>query len=345
MESRQREGKLGGILLGGVGIQAHDAADHPDEREEEDEHPDDAEHVEHQVRHRRPPCLRVRAQRSQVRRDRRADVLAHHQGDALEDGNRPGCAEDHRDGHQRRRALHQRSQDRADQKEKQDRAVIGLETREEGDHLRLAREIHFHTRLLEHPEGEQQEGKTEEEIAEIAVLADLDQDDADKEGRPHDIDDVEGEAGGHDPRAHRRADVGPHDNRDGLSEGKQGRIHERDRHDGGRGGRLDRYGHQGACRHAGEPVRGHRAQQVTQLRARHLLEGLAHHLHSEYQEGDRAQELQGNQHVCRIMVQRYTRRSFPSREKINCNRILMPISGFVTAQKSLFPILRKPLKV
>ena len=36
---------------------------------------------------------------------------------------------------------------------------------------------------------------------------------------------------------------------------------------------------------------------MTELRTCHLLQSLAHHLHAEYQEGDGAQEFQGNKHM------------------------------------------------
>ena len=296
MERCQREGKLGGVLLGGIRIQAHDAADHPDEREEENEHPDDAEHVEHQVRHSGPSRLRIRAHRGEVRRNRGADVLTHNQRDTLIDGDSSRRAQDHRNGHQRRGTLHHGRQDRTDQQEQQYGAVIGLETREEGDDGRLAGQVHFHTRLLQHSQGKEQEGKAEEEIADVAVLAQLDQDNARKKGRPHHVCHIEGETGRHDPRTHRRTDVRTHDDRNGLGEREQGRVHEGHRHHGGGGGGLDRDGHERTGGNPGETVGGHRAQQVTKLRARHLLEGLAHHFHAVDQEGDRAEKFQDDKH-------------------------------------------------
>ena len=83
------------------------------------------------------------------------------------------------------------------QQEQQDGPVVGLETREEGDDGRFAGQVHLDARLLQHAQRKEQEGKTEEEIADVAVLAQLDQDDAHEEGRPHHIRHVEGETGRH----------------------------------------------------------------------------------------------------------------------------------------------------
>ena len=63
-----------------------------------------------------------------------------------------------------------------------------------------------------------------------------DKDDTYKEGWPDQICDVEGEAGRHDPGAHCGTDVGTHNDRYGLSQRQQGRIHERHRHYGCRSG-------------------------------------------------------------------------------------------------------------
>ena len=108
--------------------------------------------------------------------------------------------------------------DRPDEEEQQDSPVIGLETRKEVDHGRFAGQIHLHARGLEHAQCEEQETETEKEIAQIAVPSDLNQDNADEESRPDDIDNIEGESCRHDPGAHRGADIGAHDDRNGLGQ-------------------------------------------------------------------------------------------------------------------------------
>ena len=190
--------------------------DEPDEREERDEHPDDAEHIEQQVRHSRPPRLCIGIEGGQVGRDGSTDVLAHDQGDTLEDGDGARGAQHHRNGHQGRGTLYDGGKDRADEQEQQDRAVIRLERRKEIHDGRLARQVHVNARLLEHSQRKQQERQSEQEITHIPVLPQLDQQDADQERRPHHIGDIERETRRHDPGAHRRADVRAHNDRNGL---------------------------------------------------------------------------------------------------------------------------------
>ena len=101
VEHRQGEGKLGRGLRIGRRVEAHDAADHPHEGEEAAEDPDHAEYVEQQVGQGGAAGLRIGRHRGDVGGKRGTDVLTHHQGDTLIDGNGTRSAEHHRDGHQR----------------------------------------------------------------------------------------------------------------------------------------------------------------------------------------------------------------------------------------------------
>ena len=294
MEGSQGKGELGGALLGGFGVQAHDAAHHSHEGEEEDEHPAHAEDVEQHVGHGRTAGLRVGAEGGQVGGDGGANVLTHHQGDTLEDGDGARRAQHHGDGHEGGRALDNGREDGSDEEEQQDGSVVCLEAGEEIYHGRIAGEVQVRSRLLEHAQGEKEERQAEEEVSDIAVFSQLDEDDAHKESGPYHVGNVEGETGRHDPGAHGGADVGAHDDGDGLSQGEQRCIHEGYRHDGGCGGGLDGYGYEGTGEDAGEPVGGHGAQEVSQLGTRHFLERLAHHLHAVNEQGDGAEEFQSD---------------------------------------------------
>ena len=256
-----------------------------------------AEDVEQKVGHSCAAGLRVCVQGGEVGRHRGSDVLAHDERDTLEDRDRTGRAEDHGDGHQGRRTLHERGQQGANQQEQQHGQVVRLETGEEADHGRIAGQVELGPGLLEHAEREEQERQAEQEVAEIAAFARLDEDDRDQKHRPDHVRNVERKAGGHDPRAHGGSDVRAHDNGYRLAERQQGRVHERHCHNGGCSRRLYGHGHQRACSHAGEAVGRHLAQQVAQLRSRHFLQGLAHHLHTVDEQGYRAQKLKSDKKI------------------------------------------------
>ena len=218
MEGGQHEAQLGGVggKAGGglrhIDIVAYPAADHVDERMEDAQHPDDAEDVEHHVRHRRPPGLRVGSQCSEVRRDRRTDVLAQHQCDALVNRQHAGGTENHRDGHDGGRTLHAHCQNTADEQEHYRREeTSGVELAEEVEHSLVVCQVHVDARLAQCSQSEEHERDAEEEVADELAFLGVDQDYADKEGRPHKVGDVEREAGRHDPCRQCRADVGTHD--------------------------------------------------------------------------------------------------------------------------------------
>ena len=112
VEGCKHEGQLGcvGIEARGAffhfGVEAYPAANEVDEGLEHTENPEHAEYVEHHVRHRRPSGLRVGGEGCHVGGDGRADVLAHHEGDALVDGQYAGGTEYHRNRHDGCRTLH-----------------------------------------------------------------------------------------------------------------------------------------------------------------------------------------------------------------------------------------------
>ena len=281
VEGSQREGELcGGMRERGVGgVETHESARHVDEVAEHCEHPDDAHHIEEQVAEGGAARLGVGRERHEVGRERGADVLAHNQRDAEVNGQVGLRAEHHGDGHERRGALQDARQDGAKEQEQQDGGeAIGVEAGEEG--LQGAHLLGWHLRLAEGGQGQEHKGYTKEEIAYVTAFLRIDKQQSDEENWPHEIAYLKREAGRHDPGRERGADVGAHDDRDGLDKGEQSGVDERDGHHGGGGRRL--YGD--GCKHTREHSRyavgGHGAKHMAKLGSCQLLQSLAHYLHT-----------------------------------------------------------------
>ena len=82
---------------------------------------------------------------------------------------------------------------------------------------------------------EQQQAQAEEEVADVAVLLHVDEDDAQEEADVADDADVERHTCRHDPGRQRGADIGSHNDTDGLRKSEQASIDERHGHHGGGG--------------------------------------------------------------------------------------------------------------
>ena len=80
-------------------------------------------------------------------------------------------------------------------------------------------EVHLLTRCAERRDSEEHECHTEEEVADITVALAVDEQQGDEERGEHEVRHVEREAKRHNPRRERSADIGTHNNRDGLSKG------------------------------------------------------------------------------------------------------------------------------
>ena len=98
----------------------------------------------------------------------------------------------------------------------------------------------------------------------------------------------------HNPRRESCSDVGTHNYGYCLSQGKQSGRNERHRHD-----RCCRRRLHGACnkrsgKHSAESVRGHPSKNVSQTRACHFLQGIAHHLHSVNKKSQRTEQFKNN---------------------------------------------------
>ena len=200
-------------------------------------------------------------------------------------------AERHGDGHDGRRRLHAERQDGAHEQEEQRRPDARVvEVGEEGVHgLGI---LAFHGRLargFQRAQTQEEEGHAEEEVADDAVLLHVDEDDAEEEHGIDVVRNVERKSQRHDPGRDGRPDVGTHDDRDGLHQREQARVDKRHGHQRGGRRRLDGCGYEHTGEHTGEAVGGHSPENMAQLRAGHLLKGVAHRLHTKHEKCERTE--------------------------------------------------------
>ena len=154
--------------------------------------------------------------------------------------------------------------------------------------------MHVLTCLAQHGQGKDEEGQTEQEVADVAVLLLINQDDADEESRIGQVAHVERHTCRHNPSRQRRTDVGTHNHRDGLCQRQQTGIDKRHRHHRGSRRRLHTGCHQRTCQHTRKAIGGHGSEDVSQLRTRHLLQRFTHRFHTEHQQCQRAQQRENN---------------------------------------------------
>ena len=117
----------------------------------------------------------------------------------------------------------------------------------------------------EQHEGKEQKGNTEQKVADEAPTLGVDEHDADKKGWEDDHAQVDIEAKRHDPRREGGADVGSHDDGNGLGEGQKAGVDKAHRHYGGSGRRLNGTGDKHSCEHSRKTIGGHSAQNAAQL--------------------------------------------------------------------------------
>lgn len=212
-------------------IVAHEAAHEIDERAEQQQYPADAEQVEEHVGEGGAARLRVCRERGDVRGHGGADVLAHHERDALVDGQHAARAEYHCYRHDGCRRLHAHGEDAADyQEHERGGEARGVERREEVEHRLVLAEVHVDARLAQRAEAEEHERHAEEEVAHVLALLVIYEDKGDEECRIHEVGYVEREPRRHDPCRERGADVGAHDHRYCLCQGEQPGVDERHGH-------------------------------------------------------------------------------------------------------------------
>ena len=269
----------------------------PDEPEDRQAH-HGADEVKVEVDEGGPSRGTVGAHGGEEGRDGGADVLAHDDGDGhgvgdgsrgaegLEDTDRGGGGLD--DGRQRRAGQDAQDGVGKDQEEAREGLAVG-----EGGHG-AAHGLH-----ARHQDGEAQKGRAG--VPADAALGPQHQQDAD-EGQDG------GEGGGlqelqhqavpldaaeaQEPGGDGGADVGAHDDADGLAELHEAGVHEAHHHDGGGGGGLDHRRDAETQQQRPEGAAGHAGEDVFQPGARGLLQGVPHDVHAEEEEGQAPDEIQ-----------------------------------------------------
>ena len=305
VEGCQHNGQFGCQLRSGkvviVGVIAHHGAHHIDKGIEQAEHPQHANQVEHQMRRGSSPCLCVGSQCGKVGSGGGTDVLAHDQGDAKVDGQHARGAEQDGDGHHGCRRLHDAGDDGADGKEDKDGEVaLCVERAEEADDRGVVLQVQLLACRTEQHQREEQEGNTKEEVANVSLTLRVDEHDAQKERGIHHCREVNVVSQTHNPCCQCGADIGSHDHRYGLCQRHQSGIDKRHRHHGGGRRRLHCASYKHTSEHTGEAVGGHGTKDVAQLRTCHLLQRLAHHLHSVDEQRQRTNDFKEypNRHNC-----------------------------------------------
>ena len=139
-----------------------------------------------------------------------------------------------------------------------------------------------------------QEQKTEAQDAQADALHTLGLgDERNQEADEHERQDVIGDFEGDDLRRDRGADVGAQNDRNGLGQAHQARAHEADRHDR-RGARALQHGRrQRAGQNAENRIFSQKGKDILHLFAGDLLQVVAHHIHTEDEDGKAAKKTQG----------------------------------------------------
>ena len=289
---RQRDAVHGRRLV--ENLRREDQLDKAEERQNDR----DADHVEHQMHHRRAAGVFIGADRGKHGRDRRADVLTH------DDGNGGGIADGSGHGQRLKNAdgggagLDDRGQNRSGE-HAEHRMLEGKEEIDELRHVfqpgdRAAHGVH----------AEHQRGKAEQDHAGVlfaAVLAEHVENDADerehrrKGGRLEQthpdaaaVDAAEAEQ----PCRDRGADVGTHDDVDGLPERHKPGVYKANDHDSRCGRALNDGRYAETRQKARHDLSGHFSKQLTELSACAALQRLPHEVHAEQKQAKAADHCQ-----------------------------------------------------
>ena len=138
------------------------------------------------------------------------------------------------DGHDSCRRLHDAGYDRASEEKCEDGEIAaGVEGGEELDDVGIVSKVHVAPHAAEHDERPEEEGQAEEKFSCHAMALLVDEQHAYEEGGKHDDGEVDVVAQRHNPGRERRADVGAHDDGNGLSQSEQSGRDKRDGHDRG----------------------------------------------------------------------------------------------------------------
>ena len=248
-------------------------------------------------------CVAVDADGADDRSNGGADVLAHDDGNggAVADGagEGQGLQNTNRSGG----GLDDGGEDRAEQ-HTQDGIGEGGEQAGEGGHFRnglhgAAHELHAghqHGEAHQHPADvpaalllgshDEQNADEGQQGREILGFEELHEDVAALKARQ-----------GQDPGGDGGADVGTHDDADGLAEGHDAGVDKAHQHDGDGGGGLDGHGDADTQQQALEGVGGHAFEQALQLAAGHFLQALGHQVHAVEEESQATQECEDGKDI------------------------------------------------
>ena len=242
-----------------------------------------ADDVEEQVDDRRALCVAACADRGQHGRDAGADVLAEQDEGRAVQADQAARGERLQDADRGRGRLDDRREDHADEDAEQRVRHLRHQVDEE---FGLAQRRH---RVAHHAHAEEQHAETGDDLPPVVQDRLFEKDDernADKGEQRRQRADVE-----RDQKAgHRGADVGAHDDPDGLPQRHHAGVDEADDHDGRRRGGLDRRRDARADEHAEKAVGGQLFEDALHAVARCSLEAGAHHLHAVEEERETAEQ-------------------------------------------------------
>ena len=173
------------------------------------------------MRHRRSSCLRVGGECCHVGSYGGTDILTHYERNTLIDRQYAGGTENHRNRHDGSRTLHTHGQDTTYEQEGDGGLeAVRVEAGEELQNWLVMSQVHINTGLAKSTQTKEHKGYTKDEVADNLALLTVNQDNGNEECRPYKVGDVEREAGTHDPGGKRGSDIGTHDDRNSLGEGK-----------------------------------------------------------------------------------------------------------------------------
>ena len=291
VENRMNDGDTEGI---GRGVKEAEA-DQCMQAVEPAQEDDGADDVEIEMDERRTLGVFVCTGRGDQSRDGGADVLAHddRNGGGVGDSTRAGQRLQDTDS-RRRRLQHSRKHRTGNY------AKDGVGKAEEQIHEPgLVRQGGHRARHSVH--ASHQDGEAQQDLADaaLAVLADHIKPDADKaeDGAPRigvehlGQEAVALQAGQREqPAGDGGADVGAHNDADGLVQFHQARVDEADRHNGGSAAGLNDGGDSHAQQQRPDGAGSHRGEDTLQFAASGLLQRLAHQVHAVQEHGDAAHQ-------------------------------------------------------
>ena len=249
-----------------------------------------ADHIEGQVDECGTLGVLIGPHRGQQRRDAGADVLAHDDGNGGAIAHLTGDGQRLQDPHGGGAGLDDGRQHRTGQ-QAQHRVLKGDEQLSEGRHIRQTAHGGGHGFHAEHQRGKAQQHRAG--VLFLIVLAEHEEDDTHQRQHrrkggglqePHPYAVAADAAQTQQPCRHRGADIGPHDDVDGLPQGHETGVDEAHHHHRGGRGALDHRRDAKAREKARQTAGGHLAQQGTQAAPGPAFQRLSHQRHAEQEQ-------------------------------------------------------------